>query len=222
MKSSIGCFLVCLAAVGANANAATYLLNESSDPSAFANGTDYVQVQLTNIAPGEVTFTVTPESVLGKGAEIVDFAFDYSGPDAGAVKLDKALSPGVSLSQSSGDVSDFGHFTFDVDAKNPQSSLSFTLTGLAGGSATATLSYLEQLSTRGVTREDFATEVAGLKTGAGAYCDPRDVYFGGQQISPVPEPSTWVLIFSGLSVMGFWAMRRRGAASGIAGQLLAS
>jgi PEP-CTERM motif-containing protein len=220
---SIGCFLVCLAAGTANATAATVFLDESSDPSAFRDGRDYFQVALSSTSPGIATITVTPEYPFGFSREtgIVDFAFDYSGPHRGAVTV-SGLPPHYSLSQSSGEVGDFGRFTFDVEGKKPQSSLSFTLSGLAGSSPQGTLSYLEQLSTghRNVTREDFVVEVAGLNTGA--YCAPGDVYFGGQAAAPVPEPSTWALILSGFGVLGVWAKRRRNAGNASAGALQAA
>jgi hypothetical protein len=220
---SLGCFLIFLAAATANATAATFVLDESSDPSAFKDGKDYFQVTLSSTAPGTATITVTPEYAFGFSKEtgIVDFAFDYTGSHQGAVTV-SGLPPHYSLFQSSGEVGDFGRFTFDVEGGKPQSSLSFTLSGLAGSSSTGTLSYLEQLSkgNRGVTREDFAVEVAGLNTGA--YCGPGDVYFGGQTAAPVPEPSTWALMFSGFGVLGIWAKRRRNAGNSSAVALQAA
>jgi hypothetical protein len=220
---SLGCFLVCLAAGSANAATATFILDETSDPSAFHDGTDYFQVLLSSTAAGEATITVTPEFGLGssKGTGIVDFAFDYSGSHPGAITA-SSLPKGYSLSRSSGDTGDFGKFTFDVEGGKPVSSLSFTLNGLAGSSAAQTLGYLEDPSRgrRNVLRESFAVEVAGLN--AGAYCDPRDVYFGGQLASPVPEPSMWALMISGSCVVAVWAKRRRSAGTASTGALLAA
>jgi hypothetical protein len=220
---TLGCFLVCLAAGSANAATATFVLDETSDPSEFHDGTDYFQVLLSSSEAGEATITVTPEFAMGssKSAGIVDFAFDYSGSHAGAVTA-SSLPKDYSLSRSSGDVGGFGNFTFDVEGGKPLSSLSFTLSGLAGGSAAQTLSYLEDPSkgSRNAMHESFAVAVAGLNSGA--YCDPGNVYFGGSVAAPVPEPSTWVLMFAGLGVMGVWAKRQRRAANGSTGALQAA
>lgn len=217
-KGAAAGLLVALAFAGtAQAASVSYYLDQSDR---LADGTNYLQVTISDGIDGAINFTVDAlQPLLATYGENNNF---------GIVKFGFNAIPGIPLSLSNVDISslpygwvtgkhqDMGGFgSYDMrlritDAHTPRSaSISFSVTGIDFDTLASYVDYAIN-SVEGPSL--FSARVGGLNLACEKNdwsCNNGDAFFGGASPIPAP-PALWLL---GTAVVGLAARRfRKGAA----------
>jgi len=189
--------------VNANAASVSYYLDQSNIAS-YPDGTNYLQVTISDGAAGAIDFTITTLAGLPSTAKMDQFGFNPASPITLSAANVSGLPTGWSL-LGAGNMDGFGGFSVRPDtngAATRVSTLTFSIVGITGD----TINSYANLSTgtAGQGNTFFAAHVAGLTN------DPNVTsgYFGGS--TPVPVPAAAWLLGSGL--IGLAGVARRKAA----------
>lgn len=200
----------------AQADTATYYLDQSNIESVMPDGTDYLKVVIDSTTAGSATFDVTPVYgfILGSNFGLQAFGFNYGGSNTITGSNFSGLATGwtIDLPPPSG-MDGFGKYDFIVQTtgSNRLLPLSFTISGLGGARSADTLGYFAKLSsgTAGQGNQYFAAQLAGFAT---SDVNITSGYFAGSSVTPVPEPETYALMLAGLGLIGFMFRNKRSAA----------
>ena len=186
-------------------------LDQSNTESAFADGTNYLQVTISDGVDGAIDFTVETLGPLadigGSNYGIQSFSFNFG--DTGA-SLDNIVAPdGWSVR---GDQNHSGYGRFDAHlaglGNNRQDALTFSIVGISGDMPTDYIALFSS-GNAGQGNQLFAAHVAGFDGPHGI----TSAQFGGTTVVPLPA-SAW-LFGSGLVFLGSMRLRKRAANTSI-------
>ena len=200
----------------ASALSVVYSLNQTNiDAGAFLDNTNYLEVTITSTVAGSASFSVAPVYAFTTQSNfgIQSFGFNYTGSNTLTISQPSgwSVNPPPPSNQDG-----FGGFDYVVETTGTGrlSPLTFTVSGLTGATAAATLGQFVKYSApvAGQGNQYFAAHVTDFTT---SLTDANGVaitsgYFGGSdQIStPVPEPETYAMLLAGLGLVGFAARRK--------------
>lgn len=200
-KLVLGVGLAC--SISANAASVSYYLDQSNIAS-YPDGTNYLQVTISDGAAGAIDFTVTTlVPALPSTAKMDQFGFN----PASSLTLSAANVIGLPIGWSllgAGNMDGFGGFSVRPDTNGNTtrvSTLTFSIVGISGDTPTSYVNL--STGTAGQGNTFFAAHLAGLTN------DPNVTsgYFGGS--TPVPVPAAAWLFGSGL--VGLSGIARRKA-----------
>lgn len=222
MKSKIAAGLLVGLSFASASQAASisYFLDQSDK---LADGTNYLQVTISDGANGAIDFTVSALQPLldiaaSSGFGIVKFAFNVL-PDVKVQQknIDFTSLPKGWVYGQQQDMNGFGRYDRRLritSAKTPRTpSIAFSITGIDFDTIA---SYVELARNSSEGPSFFSARVEGLNlpcaqpssrsTRNSTVCRPTDAFFGGVQAVPAP-PAIWLL---GTAVAGLAVRRFRG------------
>jgi hypothetical protein len=170
---------------------------------ALADGTNYLQVTISDGADGAINFSVETlgplSDIAGSNYGIQSFSFNLGATGA---TLDNIVGPDGWQVSADRNHSEFGRYDAHLAGRgsNRQDALEFSIVGVSGDTP---LDYLNALSSGNASggNQLFAAHVTGFD-------GPNDLtgaQFGGTTVVPLPT-SAWLML-SGLGVLGW--MRRK-------------
>ncbi len=180
-------------------------LDQSNENTAFADGSNYLKVTISDGADGAIDFTVETlaplADIAGSNYGIQSFSLNFG--DTGASLDNLVTTDGWRVS---GDRNHSGYGRFDAHlagrGNSRQDALTFSIVGVSGDTP---LDYIAMFSdgNAGEGNQLFAAHVAGFN-------GPDHItsaQFGGSSVVPLPA-SAW-LFLSGLGFLGSMQLKKR-------------